>query len=120
MATRINRRASAAPRLSGGTATTTNHTLQTGSWSCDVSVIEKALGRVIAKRAITNDCRVSFFEVAGDSDLHVNVTHRHETVGVKGWSGPASMPDGFVHNRRFHDRGSILPHIRAMVFAERV
>ena len=63
---------------------------------------------------------MSFFEVAGDTDLHVNVTHRHETVGVKGWSGPANLPDGFVHNRRFQDREVILPHIRAMVFAPRI
>jgi hypothetical protein len=120
MATRIARRAAAAPRVSTARATTTNNTLQSGYWSCDVTALETAIAKLTAKRPLTNDCRVSFFEVAGDGDLHVNVTHRHETVGVKGWSGPASMPDGFVHNRRFQDRQSILSHIRAMVFAERV
>jgi hypothetical protein len=106
--------------VSTARATTTNNTLQSGYWSCDVTALEHAIGMLAATRPLTNDCRVSFFEVAGDTDLHVNVTHRHETVAVKGWSGPASMPDGFVHNRRFQDRQSILPHIRAMVFAERL
>ena len=116
MATRINRQvATAAPAR----AITTNNTLQSGYWRCDVTALENALGEIIATRPLTDDCRVSFFEVAGDSDLHVNVTHRHATVAVKGWSGPAIMPDGFVHNRRFQDRQSILSHIRAMVFAER-
>lgn len=120
MATRIARRAPAAPQVSTARATTANNTLRSGDWSSDVTALESALGRLIARRPITNECRVSFFEVPGDTDLHVNVTHRHETVGVKGWSGPASMPDGFVHNRRFQDRQSILPHIRAMVFAPRI
>lgn len=120
MATRIPRRATVAPRVSAARATTTNNTVQSGYWSCDVTALESALGELISKRPGTNECRVSFFEVAGDSDLHVNVTHRHETVGVKGWSGPAIMPDGFVHNRRFQDRQSILSHIRAMVFAARI
>ena len=117
MAIRIDRRAAAA---APARATTANNTLQTSYWSSDVMALEHALGKLTAKRPVTNDCRVSFFEVAGDSDLHVNVTHRHETVAVKGWLGPASTADGFVHNRRFQDRHSILPHIRAMVFAERI
>lgn len=120
MATKIARRAPAAPRVSTSRATTANNTLRSGLWSCDVTVLESALSRLIAKRPISNECRVSFFEVAGDTDLHVNVIHRHKTVGVKGWSGPASMPDGFVHNRRFQDRDAILPHISAMVFAPRL
>ena len=120
MATRIARRAPAAPRVSPARATIADNTLRSGDWSCDATALESALGRLIAKRPVTNECRVSFFEVPGDADLHVNVTHRYETVGVKGWSGPASMPDGFVHNRRFQDRASILPHIRAMVFAARL
>lgn len=117
MATRIDRRAPLAARAR---ATTTNHTSQSGYWNSDVAAIERALGKLFVTRPVTNDCRVSFFEVAGDADLHVNVTHRHETVGVNGWSGPANMPDGFVHNRRFQDRQSILPHIRNMVFAARI
>jgi hypothetical protein len=120
MAIRIARRAPAAPPVTTARATTANNTLESGYWRCDVTALENALGKLIATRPLSNHCHVSFFEIAGDSDLHVNVTHRHETVGVKGWSGPASMPDGFVHNRRFQDRQSILPHIRAMVFAERI
>jgi hypothetical protein len=120
MATRIARRAAAAPGVSTARATTANNTLQSGHWSCDVTALESAIAKLTAKRSLTSDCRVSFFEVAGDGDLHVNVTHRHETVAVKGWSGPASTPNGFVHNRRFQDRQSILSHIRDMVFAARI
>ena len=120
MATRITRRAAAAARVSPARATTANHTIESGYWSDDVTALQRAIGKLTAQRPVTNDCRVSFFEVPGDSDLHVNVTHRHQTVGAKGWSGPASMPDGFVHNRRFQDRQAILTHIRAMVFAERI
>lgn len=120
MATRIERRAAIKPPVSTARATTTNNTFQSGYWRSDVTALESALDKLIVNRPITNECRVSFFEVAGDADLHVNVTHRHETVAVKGWLGPAVMPDGFVHNRRFQDRQSILSHIRDMVFAERI
>ena len=120
MATRIDRRAADTPRGATARATTANNTLQSGYWNSDVAALECALGKLIVKRPVTNECRVSFFEVEGDADLHVNVTHRHETVAVKGWAGPAIMPDGFVHNRRFQDRQSILPHIRDMVFAARI
>jgi hypothetical protein len=120
MATKIARRAAAAPPVSTARATTTNNTFHSGYWSADVTALERALGELIVKRPVTNDCQVSFFEVPGDADLHVNVTHRHETVALKGWSGPASTPDGFVHNRRFQDRQSILSHIRDMVFAARI
>ena len=120
MATRIERRVAVTQGVPAARTTTSNNTPQSGYWSSDVTALECALGKLVARRPVTNDCRVSFFEVAGDSDLHVNVTHRHQTVAVKGWSGPAIMPDGFVHNRRFQDRQSILPHIRAMVFAARI
>jgi hypothetical protein len=120
MVTRIARPAAAAPPLSTARATTTNNTFESGYWNSDVAALESALGKLIVKRPVTNECQVSFFEVAGDADLHVNVTHQHETVAVKGWSGPASTPNGFVHNRRFQDRQSILSHIRDMVFAARI
>ena len=120
MATRIDRRAADTPHAATARATTATNTLQSGYWSCDVTALENAIMKLTAKRPLTNECRISFFEVAGDADLHVNVTHRHETVAVKGWAGPAVMPDGFVHNRRFQDRQSILPHIRDMVFAARI
>jgi hypothetical protein len=74
-----------------------------------------------ADRPLTNDCRVVFFEIAGDGQLHVNVTHQHATRAVRGWAGPARLPDGFVHNRRFGDPPprQIIRHIRNMVFALR-
>lgn len=117
MATRIDRRA---PLAAPARTTTTNNTPRGGYWNSDVAALELALDKLIGKRPVTNDCRVSFFEIPGDPDLHVNVTHRHETVAVTGWAGPALMPDGFVHNRRFQDRQSILLHIRNMVFAARI
>lgn len=120
MVTRIERRAAITSRAPATRTTTANHTVLSGYWSSDVAALESAIGKLAARRPTTNDCRVSFFEVAGDTDLHVNVTHQHQTVAVKGWAGPAVMPDGFVHNRRFQDRQAILPHIRAMVFAPRI
>ena len=120
MATRIDRRASDTKRPPAARATMANNTIHSGYWSSDVTALESALGKLIGKRPVTNECRVSFFEVAGDADLHVNVTHRYATVAVKGWAGPAIMPDGFVHNRRFQDRQAILSHIRDMVFAARI
>lgn len=120
MATRIDRRASVTTRPPTARATTANNTDHSGYWNADVTALESALGKLLVKRPVTNECRVSFFEVAGDAELHVNVTHRHETVAVKGWAGPAIVPDGFVHNRRFQDRQSILSHIRDMVFAARI
>jgi len=67
-----------------------------------------------------NDCRVVLFEVAHDGDLHVDVTHGHETKLVNGWAG-AGVPDAFVSNRTFGDtpHGRIVDHIRDMVFSAR-
>ncbi len=98
---------------------TTLHKLLTDEWTSDVRAMEAAIGRFPARRAPVNDCRVVFFEVAHDRDLHVNVTHTHETKPVKGWSGPGGVPDGFVSNRTFGDtsQGRIVGHIRDMVFA---
>jgi hypothetical protein len=101
---------------------TTAHKLHTGSWTADVETLETAVGRFTENRPLTNDCRVVFFEVAQDRHLHVNVTHRHQTRAVRGWAGPASMPEGFVHNRTFAKTSPkrMIRHIRDMVFAERV
>ena len=100
---------------------TTAHKLHTGSWNTEVEALETAVGRFNADRPIANDCRVVFFEVAQDGHLHVNVTHRHQTVGVRGWAGPASIPEGFVHNRTFGKTPpkQMIRNIRDMVYAER-
>ena len=101
---------------------TTTNKLMTTAWTADVEIVEAAIDRFTAEQPLTNECRVSFFELLHDNHLHVNVTHRHQTVEVRGWAGPANLPEGFVHNRRF---GHMQPnhmfrHIRDMVFAERV
>jgi hypothetical protein len=103
-------------------AITTTHKLLTRSWTADVEALETAIGRFKADRAVTNDCRVVFFEIVGDGHLHVNVTHRYPTRAASGWAGPASVPEGFVHNRTFGDTppNRIVRHIRDMVFAARI
>lgn len=67
-------------------------------------------------------CEVALFEIAGDDQLHCNVTHRDRTQSVHGWAGPGNVPNGFVHNRRFRDtpHKDVIGHIREMVFAARV
>jgi len=64
---------------------------------------------------------VSLFEMAGDPQLHVNVTHQEETKRVAGWIGPGVSAGGFVYSRRFESApaASILRSIRQMVFAAR-
>jgi hypothetical protein len=101
---------------------TTTHTLITGAWTADVRAMETAVGRFTAKQPLTNACQVAFFEVARDGDLHVNVTHKYETAAVKGWAGPARLPQGFVHNRTFGDTppSRIVRHIREMIFAAKI
>jgi hypothetical protein len=101
---------------------TTTRNLLTGSWTADVDALELAIGRLTSRRPLTNDCRVALFEVIGDGNLHVNVTHRHETQAPKGWAGPAVLPQGFVHNRTFGDMAptQIIGHIRQMVFSPRI
>jgi hypothetical protein len=100
---------------------TTTRNLLTASWKADVQALESAVARFTLDRPLPNDCVVAFFEIAGDQHLHVNVTHRHQTTAVRGWAGPASLPEGFVHNRRFGDAppGQMTRHIRDMVFADR-
>jgi hypothetical protein len=101
---------------------TTNHKLLTSAWTADVTTLETAIGQFTARRPLANPCHVVFFEIAGDGELHVNVTHQHPTTEVRGWAGPARLPDGFVHNRRFGDTApaQMLRHIRDMVFAARI
>jgi hypothetical protein len=103
----------------GAGVVTTRHTLRTNSWTADVETLETAIGRLTVDRPIANDCQVVFFEIAGDDQLHVNVTHQHATVAVRGWAGPARLPDGFVHNRRFGDATptQMIRQIRNMICA---
>lgn len=99
----------------------TESKLLTNNWTSDVRDVETAIEKFAPGPSPANNCRIVLFEVARDADLHVNVTHRHETKSVKGWSGPASVPEGFVNNRTFGDTptAKIAGHIRAMVFAAR-
>jgi hypothetical protein len=100
---------------------TTTQKLLTRLWTADVQQVEAAVGQFGAHRAVTNDCQIAFFEIDRDDQLHVNVTHKHATKSVHGWSGPAILASGFVHNRTF-DGGrprDIIGQIRRMVFAAR-
>lgn len=100
-------------------AVTTEHALLTDSWTAEVAALETAIGRITAARPLTEDCRVTLFEVEGDDRLHVNVFHHRPRAAVRGWSGPGRVASGCVYNRRF-DRAAparIIPHIREMVFA---
>lgn len=103
-------------------AITTRRKLLTDSWASDVEALETSIERMKADSPLADDCSVVFFEVAGDRQLHVNVTHEHATITAAGWSGPGNVPDGFVHNRRFQRRQSnqVIQHVRAMVFAARI
>jgi hypothetical protein len=105
----------------GAKGVTTKHKLLTSSWTADVETAEIAIGRFTPRRPPANDCEVVFFEIAGDGQLHVNVTHQHCTTPVHGWAGPAKLPDGFVHNRRFDATtpNQMIRQIREMVFAAR-
>jgi hypothetical protein len=100
----------------------TTHALLTEAWTGQVQTIELAIRRFKPDHSSTNDCEVVFFEIPGDRQLHVNVTHKYPTKGVAGWAGPGSVPSGFVYNRRFSDTrtGQLTRHIREMVLAARV
>jgi hypothetical protein len=103
-------------------AISARHQLLSDSWTADVENLECAIGRFKADPDVGNNCKVVFFEIAGDGHLHCNVTHRHATKTVTGWAGPGHLHDGFVHNRRFGGtpHNDIVRHIRDMVFAARV
>ena len=99
---------------------TTTQKLRTGSWTADVETVETAVGRFRADRAPGHDCQVALFEMVGDGHLHVNVTHNYLTKSAPGWTGPASLPQGFVHNRLFSEAqptGQIIRHVHDMVCA---
>jgi hypothetical protein len=101
---------------------TVRHKLLTDSWTTAVEILETAVEKFTSERPLLNPCRVVFFEIAGDGQLHVNVTHQQETIAVKGWAGPGRLPDGFVHNQRFDDAPTreILRQVREVVYAPRV
>ena len=101
---------------------TTTRNLLTASWTADVQALESAVARFTLDRPLPNDCKLTFFEIAGDPHLHVNVTHRYQTIAVRGWAGPGRLPEGFVHNRRFgaEPLSQVSRHIRDMVFADRL
>jgi len=103
-------------------AITTQQRLMTTNWSADVQALDEAVRAFANVRDVKNDCGITFFEMRGDAALHVNVTHRHKTATARGWAGPASLNDGFVHNRTFAPDSSptIMRNIRAMVFAPRL
>jgi hypothetical protein len=109
------------PGLKRPHAVTSTHNLLTGLWTADVETFEAAVARFATVRPLVNDCHVAFFELAGDGELHVNVTHQYPTKAGRGWAGPGKQPDGFVYNRRFADAPprEIIRHIRNMVFAPR-
>ncbi len=109
-------------RIDPSPAITTNQALLTTAWTGDVKVLEAALGRCNGQGRLNGSCRVAFFEVAGDSQLHVNVIHPHPTLTISGWTGPGRTPDGLIHNRTFSraPRYQILRQIRDMVFASRI
>ena len=100
---------------------TTTSKLLTESWTADVQTLESAIARFDGNSQPLNECRIVFFEVARDADLHVNVTHRYRTMTPRGWAGPARLPTGFVHNRTFDDNppAEITRRVREMVFAKR-
>jgi len=99
----------------------TTHNLRTDSWRGAVHVIEEAVRRFGAGRAVANDCQLSLFEIVRDDRLHVNVTHRYATRTMPGWAGPGVLRTGFVHNRTFGNvqPSEIIRHIRQMVLAPR-
>ena len=102
--------------------TSVQHTLLTDAWAADVKMLETGIRQFGPSPAPGNECHVSIFEMAGDPDLHFNVTHAHQTKSVKGWAGPGVSAGGFVHNRTFDSAAStdkILHDVRLMVFAPR-
>jgi hypothetical protein len=98
---------------------TVDQRLLTEAWQDDAGAVVAALRTSTRQRALPTGCRVVLFELAGDRDLHVNVTHQRSTSTPAGWSGPGVTPDGFVHNRRFPSSEShrIARQIHEMVYA---
>jgi hypothetical protein len=101
---------------------TTTRNLLTGWWTADVDALETGIRRLTERRPLTDSCSVALFDVLGDRNLHVNVTHGHRTRAPRGWAGPAVLPQGFVHNRTFGEMPSkqIVRQIGEMVFSARI
>jgi len=104
-------------RTASPTHANSHHTLLTDAWVEDVQILEKGINAFPVTPA--NDYHVALFEVAGDPQLHVNVTHKQQTEAVKGWLGPGVSASGFIYSRRFASTptASILRRIREMVFS---
>jgi hypothetical protein len=115
----LSRRSFAQGGREGAGVIRTRHSLCTNSWTADVAVMETAVGRLTLEQPLADDCQVVFFEIPGDQQLHVNVIHRRPAMAVRGWAGPARVPEGFVHNQRFGDTTPrrMIRHIRDMIFA---
>jgi hypothetical protein len=96
-----------------------HHALLTEAWAADVQTLEAGIA-VFATPPVP-EYHVSLFELAGDPQLHVNVTHKNATKRIVGWLGPGVSADGFIYSRRFVSAPttSILHSIRQMVFAGR-
>jgi hypothetical protein len=93
----LGRRLRAAPTI------TTSRQLLTDYWTVDIDPVEAAINRFETDRPWKNNCRVTFFEIAGDEHLHVNLTQSRFPKAIRGWAGPGRVPEGFVHNRRFRE-----------------
>jgi len=102
-----------------GRQTHSHHTLLTQDWTADVHTLEIGIAEFVTPPV--PEYHVSLFEIPGDPQLHVNVTHKQETKRVDGWLGPGVSADGFIYSRRFPvtTAASILRSIRQMVFAPR-
>src|SRR5215212_9655711 len=100
---------------------TAEQKLLTNVWKDDVGVALTAIRGFEKLRPLRAPCRIVLFELAGDRELHVNVTHAQHTTSPAGWSGPGVTEAGIVHNRRFDctESSSIARHIRQMVYAPR-
>jgi hypothetical protein len=105
-------------RLAKAPAITATHALLTAAWTVEVEALEAALKRITDAR-VGRDCRVTFFEVAGDQHLHVNVTRRPATGDITGWAGPGATRGGIVYNRTFSrmPRYRVLRQIKDVIFA---
>ena len=103
-------------------AFTTKHRLVTGFWTADVRLVEAAIRQFHQDSRPGHECQIVFFELAGDTHLHVNVTHQKPTTQVEGWDGPAITAAGYVHNRRFGERGpaQMIRHVRRMALAREI
>lgn len=99
-------------------ALTTTHALLTNVWTDDVKVLEGALRRSGGNGGLSGSCHVTFFEVAGDSQLHVKVMHMYPARELSGSAATVTPPDGFVYGRSFDraPRYQLLRQIRNMVF----